>query len=122
MKKLKTLTSIALIAFLMISVVFPGSITIYADEPPAFTSWAKSARLAGAALWIEMTDSEINNVITNMVNQNVTVIEADSNLSEYLDDTQFAAELTLITRVSTLAHAQGYEGRLVLSVAGGDHH
>jgi hypothetical protein len=45
-----------------------------AAEPPGFGSWVKSAKLAGASLWTGMTQDEMNLVLTDMVNQHVTVI------------------------------------------------
>jgi hypothetical protein len=57
-----------------------------AAEPSAFSSWAKTAKLGGAALYVGMTPEEIEQVLSNMVAQKVTVIEADSELSNYLTD------------------------------------
>ena len=42
-----------------------------------------------------------------LVKQNVSVVEADSNLSYYLDDDKFERELALIRRVSVVAHRVG---------------
>ena len=81
--------------------------TALAAEPAAFSSWAKTARLGGAALFVGMTAQEMDQVISNMVAQKVTVIEADSELSNYLTDAQFEQELALMRSFATAAHARG---------------
>jgi uncharacterized membrane protein YgcG len=78
-----------------------------AAEPSAFSSWAKTAKLGGAALYVGMTPEEIEQVLSNMVAQKVTVIEADSELSNYLTDAQFEQELTLMRSVAAAAHLRG---------------
>lgn len=79
----------------------------YAAEPTAFNNWAKTARLAGAAVWVGMSDAEMDQVISDMVTQNVTVIEADSELSNYLNDEQFDKEIDLMRRFADKAHKKG---------------
>lgn len=78
-----------------------------AAEPSAFNNWAKTARLAGAAVWVGMSDAEMDQVISNMVTQNVSVIEADSELSNYLDDAQFDKEIAMMRRFADKAHKKG---------------
>jgi hypothetical protein len=85
--------------------------TFYKDvgaaEPSAFNSWAKTAKLGGAALYIGMTPEEIDQILSNMVAQKVTVIEADSDLSNYLTDAQFEQELSLMRSFVDAAHLRG---------------
>jgi PKD repeat protein len=81
--------------------------TALAAEPAAFSSWAKTAKLGGAAVFIGMTAQEMDQVISNMVAQNVTVIEADSDLSNYLTDAEFEQELALMRSFAAAAHARG---------------
>lgn len=54
-----------------------------------------------------MTQTQVNNVINKMVAQNVSVIEADSNLSNYMTDAEFDQELALMRQFATAAHAKG---------------
>ena len=78
-----------------------------ADEAVGFAQWASTARIAGAAVWTDMTQAEMENVVTTMAAQHVTVIEADSNLSNYLDESGFNAELDLMAAFAGVAHAHG---------------
>lgn len=80
--------------------------TAAAAEPAAFSTWAKTARIAGAATWVDMTTAEINSVINKMIAQNVSVIEADSDLSMYLSDAEFQKEIDLMKRFADAAHGK----------------
>lgn len=51
-----------------------------------------------------MTDRQIERKLSALLAQNVSVVEADSNLSDYLDDSELERELALIRRVSAMAH------------------
>ena len=81
--------------------------TALAAEPTAFSNWAKTAKLGGAALFTGMTAQEIDQVLSDMVTQRVTVIEADSDLSNYMTDAQFEQELTLMRSFAAAAHLRG---------------
>ncbi len=72
-----------------------------------FDVWGGSATIAGQAVWSGMTPAEIDAAVVKAISQGATVIEADSNLSEYLTDAQFAEELALITQFTSRAHAKG---------------
>ena len=78
-----------------------------AAESPGLEPWAHNARIAGAAVWTGMTPAEMDSLLTSMVAQKVTVIEADSNLSNYLTDAAFDEELALMRDFSTAAHLRG---------------
>ena len=80
---------------------------VMADEPAAFGTWAKTAKLGGAAVWQGMTPLEVDQLLSDLVAQNVTVIEADSELSNYLTDAQFEQELDLIRSFTAEAHKRG---------------
>jgi hypothetical protein len=58
-------------------------------------------------VWTGMTLQEIDQVLSDLVAQNVTVIEADSDLSNYLTDAQFEQELALMRSFTTEAHKRG---------------
>ena len=95
----------ALLAAAVMVVGAPGRGSTVASTD--FEPWAQTARVAGASVWVGMTQTQVNNVITNMSAQNVSVIEADSNLSNYMTDAEFDQELALMRQFSTAAHAKG---------------
>ena len=81
-----------------------------ADElgsPTTIASWIRQARIAGVEFDPGMTDRQVERTLSALVKQNVSVVEADSNLSYYLDDGEFESELALIRRVSVIAHRLG---------------
>ena len=82
-------------------------VRVMAEQPAAFSTWAKNAKLGGAAVWQGMTPAELDQLLSDMVAQNVTVIEADSDLSNYLNDTQFEQEMELIRSFTAEAHKRG---------------
>ena len=67
-------------------------------------AWLGQARIAGAELFSEMTADEIAKNISALADQNVSVIEADSDLSRFLTDKEFDAEIDLMRRYSEAAH------------------
>ncbi|WP_430231951.1 family 10 glycosylhydrolase [Nitrosomonas communis] len=101
---LKGLTVSFILALLGIFASLSLTNTAQAEEPAAFNSWVKTARIGGAELFTEMTAQEMGQIISNMVSQKVTVIEADSNLSSYLTDAQFEQELALMRSFAAEAH------------------
>jgi hypothetical protein len=64
----------------------------------------REARIGGAELFADMTDAEIASNLASLAAQNVSVIEADSDLSRMLTDREFAAELELMRRYCKAAH------------------
>ncbi len=101
------LTSLTMVFSSLQGSLFNLTSTAQAAEPAAFGSWAKTAKLGGAALFAGMTPQEMDLVISNMVAQKVTVIEADSDLSNYLTDAQFEQELVLMRSFTAAAHSRG---------------
>lgn len=67
--------------------------------------WIYNARIAGAEMFKDMTDIEIYQRLAEMKAQRVSVIEGDSELSNYFTIAQFDSEMTFISRVSRIAHA-----------------
>ena len=109
LRELKIISIITLFAAFSLSQISLLNLTrvVQAAEPSGFSNWAKNAKLAGASVWTGMTQQELDQVITDMVAQKVTVIEADSDLSNYLTDAQFEQELALMRRFTTEAHKRG---------------
>ncbi len=70
-------------------------------------SWVGQGRIAGAAMYVGISLIDMEQIIANMIKQKVTVIEADSGLSNYLTDAEFDQEIKLITTFTELAHSRG---------------
>lgn len=73
-----------------------------APLPPS--DWARVARLGGLTVQPGVTDLALGSALSTLVDQHVTVVEADSRLSEHLDDAAFETELALMRRVADMAH------------------
>ena len=69
--------------------------------------WLRHARIAGAELFAEMTHNEVAKNLSALADQNVSVIEADSDLSRLLTDKEFEAEIALMRRYCAMAHRLG---------------
>jgi hypothetical protein len=65
------------------------------------------ARIAPGPLWEDPTDAEMRTIINQLKSQNVSVIEADSILSYWLSEAEFATHLTYVARFNTLVHEAG---------------
>src|SRR3954470_22669890 len=91
---------------LAIAINLCGANLLCAEEAVA-TAWLNHARVAGAELFVEMTDAEIAENLSNHVAQKVTVVEADSDLSRLLTDREFEGECGLLRRYSQAAHRLG---------------
>jgi hypothetical protein len=74
-----------------------------AERTPTTPTWIGQARIAGLELDPTMSDRQIEQRLAALLQQNVSVVEADSNMSYYLDDMAFERELALVRRVSTIA-------------------
>jgi len=81
--------------------------TAYAAQPTAFDNWAKTAKIGGAAIAVGMSAAEIDTMLDTLVSQHVTVVEADSDLSNYQSDAQFELELALMRQFADAAHKRG---------------
>lgn len=76
-------------------------------NPVAFSTWVKTARVGGAALYVGMPEGEMDKILQDLINQDISVIEADSDMSNYLSDAQVDLEIGLMRRFSDKAHAAG---------------
>lgn len=65
--------------------------------------WTRTARIAGFDIWVGASEQEINKLIDTRVAENVSVLEVDSGLSEYLNEAQFQNQIRLLNQISTLA-------------------
>lgn len=91
-KQLIFLGGVALTGILMCPMAQP----VLAAEPAGLNTWVRTARIGGAAVWVDMTDAEMNPLLNKLAAQHVSVIEADSDLSNYLTDAEFDQELALM--------------------------
>ena len=79
----------------------------FSAQPTAFDSWAKTAKVGGAAIAVGMSAAELEQMLDDLVAQHVTVVEADSDLSNYQSDAQFELELALMRQFADAAHKRG---------------
>jgi hypothetical protein len=77
------------------------------DSAALVEAWLSQARIAGAELFSEMTEREIAQSVSALAEQNVSVIEADSDLSRLLTEKEFEAEIALMRRYCEAAHRLG---------------
>src|SRR5436309_1489144 len=82
----------SLVAGAIVALVACGAV---AGDSSAITApftlpWLAQARIAGAELHSKMTADEIAKNLANLAEQNVSVVEADSDLSRFLTDQEFA--------------------------------
>lgn len=80
-----------------------------AEPPlPPDEKWFEHARVAGLSVsGLRITDAQMIAWIDDLRHQGATVIEADSRLSDYLTDAEFASQVELAGRFSKLAHDRG---------------
>jgi len=96
----------ALIVVAALLLFGPRLLFAAAPQMPA-ASWIGTARIAGLELYADMPDSEINDRLAALVAQGVSVVEADSDLSNYLTDDEFEKELALMRRFNAAVHRSG---------------
>lgn len=78
------------------------------DQPlPTDTEWARYALIGGIDLWEDFTEEKIAALLDERKAQGVTVVEADSGLSQYLTDEQFESQLNLMRLTVKLARERG---------------
>ena len=69
--------------------------------------WARLGRIAGFDVSPEMTDNDVESLMQTRVIENVSVLEVDSGLSEYLSEKQFQDQLNFLSKVATSAKQKG---------------
>nr|CAA6829688.1 MAG: Unknown protein [uncultured Thiotrichaceae bacterium] len=69
--------------------------------------WAIKATVANASPYVGIDDTELDAIVAERKAQNVSVLELDPGFSEYLNDTEFAATVDVVRRITEKAHAQG---------------
>lgn len=78
-------------------------------EPAAFSTWVRNARIAGAAVRKGMSQNEMNQLMSTLAAQNVSVVEADfeEGLSRYMTEAEFDLFLEPMRQLAAAAHNQG---------------
>src|SRR5262252_5951319 len=74
---------------------------------PFTADWLARARIAGADLPRNMTAAQIESGLAALAAQDVSVVEADSDLSWFMTDAEFEAWLELMRRYTAAAHRLG---------------
>ncbi|OED40961.1 hypothetical protein AB833_10730 [Chromatiales bacterium (ex Bugula neritina AB1)] len=73
----------------------------------AAPDWLRDGRIGGTSISSSMNQSELIALIDQRASENVSVLELDSRLSEYLTDAEFDVEVAFIDRAAELAHERG---------------
>ena len=92
-----------MIPAIIMATLFSFAILPSASSASSIADWARFARPAGFDVDVEMTDQEIKALIDTRKSENVSVLEIDSSLSGYLNETQFQAQLNFLGRVASFA-------------------
>ncbi|MBN2090032.1 T9SS type A sorting domain-containing protein [candidate division KSB1 bacterium] len=87
------------LVFLVYMLTFVSPLFPYSDD------WVYKARIAGAEMFKDLTDIEIYERLAAYRAQRVSVIEGDSELSNYFTIAQYDSEMAFITRVAKIAHS-----------------
>ena len=92
----------------LIAVIFLASPPAAQEAPaPLTAAWLGQARIAGADLPRNMTAAQIESSLAALAAQDVSVVEADSDLSWFMTDAEFEAGLELMRRYTAAAHRLG---------------
>ena len=93
--------------------------------PPAGPAdWGRHARLANASYGENSDDLELEEIVRGLRAQNVSVVEVDTRLSDWLTEEQFEQEMEEARRFNRLVHTAGmkvvwyYPSLEVISVGG----
>jgi hypothetical protein len=77
------------------------------DQPLRNADWVQRARVAGLAGWGDETICELSDALDQMKDENVSVVELDPDLSNYLDEPAFAQQLTFLDMAARECHRRG---------------
>ncbi|MFA8328921.1 hypothetical protein ACEPT7_05610 [Burkholderia ubonensis] len=89
-----------------------------------FGDWSQHARAADASFGAGPDDSELQAIISSLASQNVSVVETDTVLSNWMSDADFSAAMADAARFNQMVHAAGlkvvwyYPSLEVISVGG----
>ncbi len=100
--QLKTALTKLFIICLILAVPFTTSIAAQSN----IAEWAKLARIGGFDADPEMSDQEISDLMGVRENENVSVLEVDSGLSNYMNNAQFQKQLSFLDKIAATAHSR----------------
>ena len=89
-----------------------------------FSEWSRHARLANATFGEDPEAEELQEIVANLRNEKVSVVETDTQLSDWLTDAQFEDALNDIRSFNRAVHAGGmkvvwyYPSLEVISIGG----
>ncbi|MFT5430680.1 MAG: hypothetical protein ACI9OJ_001356, partial [Myxococcota bacterium] len=97
--------------------IFPTGCSLSdTEQPPRFldgparlptSPWMVGAAVGGVELFVEMNGGELEAALDRVASQGLTVAELDSDLSQYLDDDAFAAQLEILDAAARGCHRRG---------------
>ncbi len=96
-----------------VTAVLPGCArTSRVDGPDRMppSDWLTGARVGGLEIFPDATDDELADALDILAEENVSVVEYDSDLSFYLSEAQFQEQLALFDRCGRAAHGRGMRG------------
>jgi len=73
----------------------------------SFPEWSCKAALADGNFGLNPDQSELQSIVNTLKAQNVSVVETDTELSNWLTDAEFAGAMADATRFNALVHAAG---------------
>ncbi len=87
--------------FSAVTLAFLANVSHATDE------WMYSGRIGGTFVYNAMSQADLAALLDQRVDENVSILELDSRLSYYLDDQEFATEVSFLDEVAELANARG---------------
>ena len=75
------------------------------EPAPQVPDWVQTARIGGLSLYRQIDDEELDELLRQSKDENVSVLEIDTRLSFYLTEAEFDAEVAFIDRAARAAHA-----------------
>jgi Beta-galactosidase trimerisation domain len=106
-RRYRRAVAVALATLAVVSVLTRAHPALAQEAIAGAAAWPARARIAGAELFAKMTDREIMQNLSTLADQNVSVIEADSDLSRLLTEREFEGQLALMRRYCEKAHQLG---------------
>jgi hypothetical protein len=74
-----------------------------------FSEWSRHARLANASFGEDPLPDEMESTIRQLKAQNVSVVEVDTHLSDWLSDAEFDSTMAVATQLNRLVHREGMQ-------------
>ncbi len=75
----------------------------------ATEAWMYSGRIGGTFVYNAMSDADLGALLDERAAQNVSILELDSQLSYYLTDQEFDAEVEFLDKAAEFAEARGMQ-------------